>query len=66
MNIADFTVPEIEYFRKNCNFVGLEKDLFEMRVNGNTLDEISEALNISRDWAGKLIQKVNRKIIKVL
>lgn len=66
MNIADFTVPEIEYFRNNCNFVGLEKDLFEMRVNGNTLDEISEALNISRDWAGKLSQKVNRKIIKVL
>lgn len=66
MNIADFTVPEIEYFRNNCNFVGLEKDLFEMRVNGNTLDEIAEALNISRDWAGKLSQKVNRKIIKVL
>lgn len=66
MNIADFTVPEIEYFRKNCNFVGLEKDLFEMRVNGNTLDDIAEALNISRDWTGKLSQKVNRKIIKVL
>ena len=66
MNIADFTVPEIEYFRNNCNFVGLEKDLFEMRVNGNTLDEIAEALNISRDWAGKLSQKVNRKIIRVL
>lgn len=66
MNIADFTVPEIEYFRKNCNFIGLEKDLFEMRVSGNTLDEIAEALNISRDWAGKLSQKVNRKIIKVL
>ena len=66
MNIADFTVPEIEYFRNNCNFVGLEKDLFEMRVNGNTLDEIAEALNISRDWAGKMSQKVNRKIIKVL
>ena len=66
MNIADFTVPEIEYFRNNCNFVGLEKDLFEMRVNGNTLDEIAEALNISRDWAGKLSQKVNKKIIKVL
>lgn len=66
MNIADFTVPEIEYFKNNCNFVGLEKDLFEMRVNGNTLDEIAEALNISRDWAGKLNQKVNRKIIRVL
>ena len=37
-----------------------------MRVKGNTLDEIAEALNISRDWAGKLSQRVNRKIIKVL
>lgn len=66
MTIADFTLPEIEYFRQNCNFVGLEKDLFEMRVKGITLDEIAESLSISRDWAGKLSQKVNRKIIKVL
>ena len=40
MTIADFTLQEIEYFRQNCNFVGLEKDLFEMRVKGITLDEI--------------------------
>lgn len=66
MIISDFTLPEIEYFRQNCNFVGLEKDLFEMRIKGNTLDEVAECLNISRDWAGKLSQKVNKKIIKVL
>ena len=66
MIIADFTEPELEYFRKSCNFSVLEGYLFDLRAKGLTLDEIAEILNISRDWAGKLSQKVNKKIIKVI
>ena len=29
MKIADFTKPELDYFRENCNFVGVEKEVFE-------------------------------------
>ena len=66
MIIADFTEPELEHFRKLCNFSILEGYLFDLRAKGLTLDEIAERLNISRDWAGKLSQKVNKKIIKVI
>ena len=66
MIIADFTELELEHFRKSCNFSILEGYLFDLRAKGLTLDEIAERLNISKDWAGKLSQKVNKKIIKVI
>ena len=40
MKISDFTLPEIEYFRKNCNFVNLEIEVFERRAKGIPLEEI--------------------------
>lgn len=66
MTISNFTKPELDYFRYNCNFVNLESDVFEMRASGYTLEYIAEKLNISVDYVRKLSQKVNRKIIKVL
>lgn len=66
MTISDFTVPELDYLRSQCNFVNLEIDVFEQRSKGITLETIAENLNISVDYARKLSQKVNKKIIKVL
>ena len=66
MIISDFTQTEIDWLLKKCNFTQLEKELFLKRAKGDTLDMISAELNISRDLAGKLSQKVNRKIIKSL
>lgn len=66
MIISDFTQTEIDWLLKKCNFTELEKKLFLKRAKGDTLDMIPADLNISRDWAGKLSQKVNRKIIKSL
>ncbi len=66
MVISDFTKPELDYLRENCNFVNLEIDLFEKRSRGATLETIADDLNISIDYARKLSQKVNKKIIKVL
>lgn len=66
MVIADFTKPEIDYLKENCNFVNLELLVFEMRSSGKTLDCIAEELNISIDYARKISQKVNKKIIRVL
>ena len=48
------------------NFVNLEVDVFEYRSKGFTLEQIAEKLNISTDYARKLSQRVNKKIIKVL
>ena len=66
MIISDFTVPELDYLRCNCNFVNLEIDVFEYLSKGFTLEQIAEKLNISTDYARKLSQRVNKKIIKVL
>lgn len=66
MIISNFTQIEIDYLLQKCNFTALEKELFLYRAEGISLDVISEKLSISRDWAGKLSQRVNKKIIKIL
>ena len=66
MIISDFTVPELNYFRENCNFVGLEIRVFELRSQGVSLEEIADILNMSVDGVKKISRKVNNKIIKVL
>lgn len=66
MTISNFTKPELDYFKANCNFVNLELDVFELRSKGYTLECIAEKLNISSDYARKISQRVNKKIIKVV
>ena len=66
MKIADFTKPELDYFRENCNFVGVEKEVFEMRSHGVPLEEIAELVNMSVDGVKKVSRRINKKIIRIL
>lgn len=66
MIICDFTKPELDYFRANCNFVNAEIDVFELRARGKTLEEIADELSISLDYIRKISVKVNKKILKVI
>ena len=66
MNVKDFTKPELDAFRENCNFVGAEKDVFELRSQGIPLEEIAESLNMSVDGIKKVSRRVNRKILRFL
>ena len=65
MVVSDFTVPELERFRTQCNFVGNEKDVFEMRSQGVSLEEIAEILDMSVTHIGRISQKVNNKIKRI-
>ena len=65
MIISDFTNIELECLRKNCNFVGNENELFELRSQGLSLEEIAEVLNLSVDGIKKISRKVNKKIGRV-
>lgn len=65
MIISDFTNIELDYFRKTCNFVNNEKELFELRGQGLSLEEIAEVLNLSVDGVKKVSRKVNKKIARV-
>ena len=66
MLISDFTVPELEHFREQCNFVGNEVQVFELRSKGVPLERIAEQLNMSYEGIKKVSSKVNRKINRVL
>lgn len=66
MIIADFTEFELEFFRQNCNFVGNEKLVFELRGKGVPLELIAEQVNLSVDGAKRISKKVNNKIKRTL
>lgn len=65
MVVSDFTVPELDRFREQCNFVGNERDVFELRSQGIPLEEIAEILNMSVEGIKKVSRKVNSKITRV-
>ena len=65
MIVSNFTKPELDYYRANCNFVGNEVGVFELRSQGIPLEEIAEALNVSVTHIGRISQRVNNKIKKV-
>ena len=65
MKIYDFTIPELEYFRDNCNFTKEELVLFEYRAKNISLEYIAEIMNISVSTAKRISRRVNKKIIKV-
>ena len=66
MIVSNFTVPELNFLRDNCNFVGNEIDVFELRSRGIPLEQIAETLNMSAEGIKKVSKKVNNKIIRVL
>lgn len=67
MNIrADFTTPEVEYFRNQCNFTRQQRAIFDLRVSDHSIIEICDRLHISEATAGREIQKIKHKIVKVL
>ena len=66
MIIKDYTEVELNYFRDNCNFVGCEKDVFELRCRGIPLEQVAEHVNMSVDGVKKVSRKVNKKIVTAL
>ena len=59
MIISDYTKPELDLLRDNCNFVGFEIEIFDLRSRGVPLEIIAETLNLSVDGTKRISQKVN-------
>ena len=66
MIISDFTNIELEYLRFACNFVREEKDIFELRGQGLSIEEVAEVLELPIDTIKKISGKVNKKIRRVM
>ena len=66
MKICDFTVPELDKLRKECNFTKEERFLFELRAEDIPLEQCAEIMNISASTVYRLSKKVKIKVKKLL
>lgn len=66
VRVQNFIEPELDRFRAICNFVGLEKDVFELRARGYSLYEMADYLDLDYDIIKRTSQKVTHKIIKAI
>ena len=66
MQIFDFTKPELDFFREQCNFTEDELEYFNLRSSGKSNVEISLAMNVSESKVSKLARKVKSKMLRVL
>ena len=66
MIISDFTHIELEYLRFACNFVNDEKEVFELRGQGLSIEEIAEILELPVDTAKKISKRINKKIKRTM
>ena len=62
----EFTEPECEYFRSMCNFTEDERAVFDMRVKGISIIEISMKLPMSEATIYRRLSNIKKKIAKVL
>ena len=65
MIVSDFTTLELNYFRENCNFVGKEIKVFELRSQGITIENIAEMLGLPLNTTKYISRKVTNKIKRV-
>lgn len=66
MGLAEFTARECDYFRAACNFTAPERAVFDLRVRGCSIVEISMALHISTSTVDRRVRAIKRKIERVL
>lgn len=67
MNIkTEFTQPECEFFRQQCNFTDEERAVFDLRVKAHSLVEIQQRLHMSESTVNRRIKNIKRKIYKVI
>lgn len=64
MIISELTMSEADYLQAVCNFTPDENELFELRLQGLTLDECAERMNRSLDSVKQISRKANKKIKK--
>ncbi len=66
MKICDFTNPELEKFRKECNFTDIERQCFELKAKDRTNIQLAMELNVSESTISVVMRRVRTKITRVL
>lgn len=63
--ISDNLLPQLQYYREFCNFTPNERELFDYRASGCTLEDCCDLLNMDISSVKRLSRKVNKKMIAV-
>ena len=63
---GEFTKPECDRFRELCNFTKDEREVFDLRVTGHSIVEISMQLNMAEATVNRRIRAIKNKIYRVL
>lgn len=66
MKICDFTKPELDKFRKECNFTEIERKCFELKAKDCTNIQLAMELNVSDSTVSVTMRRVRTKITRVL
>ncbi len=66
MKICDFTKPELDKFRAECNFTDIESKCFELKARDCSNVELAMKLNVSESTISVTMRRVRTKITRVL
>ena len=66
MKLTEFTRPEVEYLRQECNFTDEERAVFDMRTSARSSVEIGLTLHMSESTVYRKLNCIKRKILRVL
>jgi len=66
MKVSEFTKPELDKFRSECNFTPLERQCFDLKAKDCTNIELALKLNISESTVSVTMRKVRSKITRLL
>lgn len=66
MKIYDFTEPELQIFRQQCNFTEDELYCFNLKAKNKTIVQIALEMNVSEPQVSKLTARIKKKILKVI
>lgn len=66
MKVAEFTKPELEKFRAECNFTPLERQCFDLKAKDCTNVELAMKLNVSESTVSITMRRVRSKITTVM
>lgn len=64
--ISKFTMTELEYFERRCNFTDEELEYFKLKSRDKTILAISIEMNVSEAKVSKIARNVKSKIMRVL
>jgi len=65
MKICDFTKPELDKFRKECNFTEIERQCFDLKAKGLTNYQLAMELNICDSTVSSTMKSIRAKITAV-